>query len=149
MGKRPRYDDKFRAGAIALLEAAGWPNTEGAMTRTANHLKIPVRTLSRWANQENNPAPDELVIEKKADLADLLTAEIEAALNAMGTARADASYRDLGTVIGILTDKLQLITGGPTENSNTRITIEYADTQIDAAAPAQGPADGHRPGEAL
>lgn len=145
MAKKPRYDDKFRAGAMVMLEAAGWPHTEGALTRTAAHLKIPARTLSRWANGENNPAPDELVIEKRAELADLLRQEIRSALNAMGTVRPDASYRDLGTVIGILTDKLQLITGEPTENSNTRIVIEYADFEADPAqAPGLAGQDGAR-----
>ncbi len=143
MAKQPRYDDKFRAGAIALLEAAGWPDTLGAMTRTATHLKIPTRTLSRWAHGENNPAPDELVIEKKLDLTDALRGEIDAALGAMGTVRADASYRDLGTVVGILTDKLQLLTGEPTENNRTRIIIEYADAEADStqAPRLAGPGD--------
>lgn len=133
MAKKPRYDDKYRASAVVMLEAAGWPETKGALTRTAEHLGIQPRTLQRWALQENNPPPAELVSEKKAELSGLLRKEIAAALGAMDGVRPDASYRDLGTVVGILTDKLQLLTGEPTENSNTRIVIEYADFETDTA----------------
>lgn len=142
MAKQPRYDDKYRAGAVVMLEAAGWPGAKGALTRTANHLGIQPRTLQRWALRENNPPPAHLVSEKRAELTDLLRKEIDAALGAMDEVRPDASYRDLGTVVGILTDKLQLLTGEPTENNRTRIVIEYADTEADAPAPAQRPAAG-------
>ena len=43
----------------------------------------------------------------------------------MDKALPDASYRDLGTVVGILIDKLQLLNDEPTENINNRIVIEY------------------------
>jgi transposase-like protein len=115
MGKRKRYDDKFRANAVLLLEAAGYPDKIGALTQVSNNLKVPKRTLSRWYNKEQNPPPDNLVTEKKAELKDLLKREIEGALGDMPNARQDASYRDLGTVTGILIDKLQLLTGKPTE----------------------------------
>lgn len=133
MAKKTRYDDKFRANALVLLEAAGFPNTEGALTRTASHLGVPITTLSRWAKGESNPPPADVVAEKRAELSSLLRQEIEGALGAMASVRGEASYRDLGTVVGILTDKLQLLTGKPTENNRTRIVIEYADVEIDAA----------------
>lgn len=136
MAKRPRYDDKFRANAVVLLEAAGYPNKPGALASTARRLGVPDMTLSRWAKRQNNPAPNELVSEKRVELADLLRAEIRNALGAMDEARPDASYRDLATSIGIMTDKLQLLTGEPTDNNRTRIVIEYADTDADTASPA-------------
>lgn len=136
MAKRPRYDDKFRANAVVLLEAAGYPNKPGALGTTAKRLGIPDRTLSRWARKEQNAAPDEIVTEKRVELADLLRAEIRNALGAMDEARPEASYRDLATSIGIMTDKLQLLTGEPTDNNRTRIVIEYADTDADPAPSA-------------
>lgn len=136
MAKRPKYDDKFRANAVVLLEAAGYPDKPGALNMTAKRLGVHDRTLSRWARQENNPPPSELVTEKKGELADLLRAEIRNALGAMDEARPDASYRDLATSIGIMTDKLQLLTGEPTDNNRTRIVIEYADTDADTAPSA-------------
>lgn len=117
MPKRKSYDDKFRASAVVMLEAAGYPDQVGALTKTAQHLGIPPRTLSRWFNGEQNPPPDRVVTEKRDELADLLDREIRAAIGEMDDARKEASYRDLGTVAGILIDKMQLITGKPTSRS--------------------------------
>lgn len=115
MAKRKQYDDKFRASAVVMLEAAGYPERDGAVTAVANATGVPRTTLRRWYRGTNNPPPDELVHKTKSDLKVLLRAEIEAALYAMPAAREDATYRELGTVIGILTDKLQLLEGKATE----------------------------------
>jgi len=97
---RKRYDDKFRANAVIMLEAAGWPDEKGALTRVANHLKIPLTTLSRWAQEHRNPPPTEVVTEKKGDLVALLKSEAEAIFGDMPNARLDASYRDLAVALG-------------------------------------------------
>lgn len=136
MAKRPKYDDKFRANAVVLLEAAGYPNKPGALNTTAKRLGVHDRTLSRWARQENNPPPSELVTEKRGELSDLLRKEIDEAIHAMGDARQEASYRDLVTAVAIMIDKLQLLAGEPTDNNRTRIVIEYADTDANASQPA-------------
>lgn len=119
--QRRRYDDKFRAGAVVTLQAAGYPGKDGALTQVAGHLGIPRETLRRWAIEKNNPAPPELVTEKKAELKDLLDAEIRAALGEMPEARIEASYRDLGTVLGILIDKKQLLDGKPTDRLDVNL----------------------------
>ncbi len=119
MAKRKPYDDKFRATAVIMLEAAGYPEKKGALQKTADNLGIQARTLSRWFNGEQNPPPDQTVSEKRDELADLLDKEIRAALQEMDDARTEASYRDLGTVLGILVDKKQLITGKPTSRSES------------------------------
>ena len=113
--KRRNYDDKFRASAVTMLEAAGYPDRKGALAEVAKACKVQERTLSRWFNGEQNPPPDQMVSEKRADLKEMLRAEIDAALLAMPGARADASYRDMGTVAAILIDKLQLLENKPTE----------------------------------
>lgn len=120
MTKRRRYTDDFRANAVLMLEAAGYPNTEGALTSVARHLKVPHQTLSRWGRGTNNPPPPLLVQEKKASLVELLETELEAIFKEMGKARQDATYQQLGTVAGIFFDKRQLLTGGPTENVDMR-----------------------------
>ena len=115
MAKRKSYDDKFRASAVVMLEAAGYPDKRGALEYTAKHLGVPARTLSRWFNGENNAPPDELVSKNRADLKTLIENEIYGILETMPKLRGDAEYRELGTVFGIMLDKLQLLKGEPTD----------------------------------
>lgn len=146
---KPRYDDKFRASAIVMLEASGYPNREGALSQVAKHIGIPRMTLQRWAKATQNPPPHELVTEKRDELSDLLEKEIRAALAEMDKARPDTSYRDLGTVVGILTDKRQLLSGEPTQNNSTKVIIEYADLEIDPTQAALESSESDSRGTAL
>lgn len=114
MAKRKSYDDKFRASAVVMLEAAGYPTRRGSLEYVAKHLNVPARTLSRWFNGEQNPPPDQIVSKKASDLKTLIGDELDAIFAAMATVRPEASYRDLGTVAGILFDKKQLLEGKPT-----------------------------------
>lgn len=131
MAKRNSYTDEYRASAVALLEGAGYPDKEGALSQMARHLRVPARTLSRWFNGEQNPPPDQLVNEKKADLVETINAELTSIFAAMGKARDEASYKDLTTAAGILIDKRQLLSGGATERaevSHKIHTIEVVKT---------------------
>lgn len=114
---KPRYTDEFRAGAIAWLEGAGYPDTPGALERVAGQLNVPTRTLRRWWTGESNPVPDNIVTLKKQELADVVKAEVYGILEAMGKTRAEASYKELATAGGIMIDKLQLLQGKPTERT--------------------------------
>jgi len=115
-GKRPRrrYDDKFRASAVVMLEAAGYPDKKGALEQTAKACKAPESTLRGWYSEAHNPPPAKLRAEKRLELTDLLKNELGSIFKAMPNARPDASYRDLGTVAAIFIDKLQLLEGKPT-----------------------------------
>ena len=115
MRARKRYDDKFRASAVVMLEAAGYPDRKGALSQVGRNLGVPISTLRGWYNATRNPAPAELRNEKRMSLAEMLKAEINGALGEMPNARQDAGYRDLGTVAAILIDKLQLLEGKATE----------------------------------
>ena len=121
MKKKKRYDDKFRATAVVMLEGAGYPNTKGALQRVADHLRVPPRTLSRWFNGEQNPPPDRIVNEKRLDLREAIRAELEAIFNDsdLGDVRSEASYKDRMTAAAILIDKQQLLDGKPTERIET------------------------------
>lgn len=121
--KRARYSDAVRTSAVLMLEAAGYPNVVGSLSRVAERTRIPARTLSRWFNGENNPPPDELVTEKRFDVIQALKGEVAAALKEMDNARSEASYRDLGVVIGILLDKQQLLEGKPTQRIENIATL--------------------------
>lgn len=114
MRQRRRYDDKFRASAVVMLEAAGYPKREGALTQTANHLGVPLNTLKGWYTAEHNPPPAKLRNKKRLELKELLRNELDHIFDTMPSVRQDARYRDLGTVAGILFDKLQLLEGKPT-----------------------------------
>lgn len=122
---RRRYDDQFRAAAVVMLEAAGYPGKEGALTQVAKTMGVPAMTLHRWARVKNNPAPTQLVNEKRIDLLELINTELAGIFGTMPGARNDASYRDLATAAGILVDKRQLLTGQPTENVKAQTTVEY------------------------
>ena len=133
---RRTYTDKFRANAVVMLQAQGYPEKKGALTKVARHLGIAHPTLSRWYRAIQNPAPSNLVQEKIGDLTALLEDEIYAALGAMADRRDEAEYKELATALGIMFDKRQLLTGGPTDNQNTRIMIQYADTDANTTPTA-------------
>lgn len=122
MGLQPKYDDEFRASAVLMLEAAGYPDTEGSLARVSERLNVPARTLSRWARGEQNPPPDRVVKRKKVDLQKAIRAELAAIFAQMDEARADASYKDLTIAAGILIDKQQLIEGKPTQRIDAPVT---------------------------
>lgn len=115
--KRRRYDDEFRAGAVAMLHAAGYPNAPGALAKIANELHVPDRTLSRWFNGENNPPPDKLVNIKKGDMAAALEEVAWKLLDSMADADAiaEAPLQQRATSYGIAVDKMRLLRGLPTE----------------------------------
>jgi transposase-like protein len=121
--KRRRYDDKFRAGAVAMLEGAGYPQRDGALTDVSKHLGIPDSTLHQWATKVANPPPEDVLAEARLDLSEAIRTEIQSLLKEMTRARDSASYKDLGIVFGVLVDKLQLLNNEPTENINAQIAF--------------------------
>ncbi len=144
--KRPSYTDDFRANAVVLLQAEGYPDKKGALTIIANRLEVPARTLSRWFNKEQNAPPDQLVNEKKGDLVESIHNELYNILFAMTHARPDANYRDLGTVFGIMADKLQLLQGKPTQitndlSANAKEQLQQRLAHLTAVGAANRPSD--------
>lgn len=153
-----RYSDDFRASAVLMLQAAGYPDTVGALTRVSEHLGVSRTTLRRWFKRESNPPPDELVREKTFDLVAAIRGEIAAILGEMPDARSEANYRELATAFGIFTDKLQLLSGEPTGREETHWTVkhEYPDNQPSVSLPAParhrrapGALQDHRDGAAV
>lgn len=120
--KRRRYTDEERASLVVMLESEGYPTKKGALQKVADYAKIPPSTLQRWFHGTNNPPPTQLANKKKIDLRQAIEEELNAIFNEMVSKREDASYRDLGTVAGILFDKKQLIEEKPTE----RIAHEHS-----------------------
>lgn len=117
MAKRKQYDDKFRASAVVMLEAAGYPDTKGALTRTAQHVGVPARTLSRWFNGEQNPPPDQTVSEKRGELADLFenAAYLYLGHSVKPEIIEETRGKDAIMAAAVATDKMRLLKGLPTE----------------------------------
>lgn len=115
MAKRKQYDDEFRASAVLMLEAQGYPTKKGALTAVANHLNVPARTLSRWFNREQNPPPDRIVSEKRGELVERLESVAHQILDVLPESLDEASTQQLATALGILLDKRQLLSNKPTE----------------------------------
>ena len=112
--KRRQYTDDFRANCVLMLEAAGYPDKEGSLTAVSKNVGVPLRTLSRWFNKEQNPPPDQLVNEKKGILTDQLENLAYRLVDVMGGAIDDAPLRELATTFGIVIDKWQLLSNRPT-----------------------------------
>lgn len=117
MRNRRRYTDKFRASAVIMLEAQGYPEKKGALASVSNHLKVPPSTLAGWFKSHHNPPPAELRDEKRTDLSALIDGVLPGIFEAMPDAIMDASLKDLATAAGILIDKKQLLGGHPTERT--------------------------------
>ena len=130
---KKRYDDEFRASAVLLLEAAGYPSANGALTRVANHLHMPESTLRGWASGASNPPPAKIRNKKRRELRDLVQ-EIMFGFSDEILRRIEAGELEGETTshlmsgFGIAFDKNQLLSGNPT--SNVAVTWEsiFADT---------------------
>ena len=117
--KRQRYTDDFRASAVLMLEAAGYPNTEGALSRVSRELGVSHSVLRRWFLEIQNPPPSDLVQEKKADFVAQLQI-IKGLAAEQIIARIDEfEPRDLTGLMKIAAELGELLTGKPTERIET------------------------------
>ena len=114
MRQRRRYDDKFRASAVVMLEATGYPEIEGGLSQTAKHLGVPLSTLKGWFKLEHNPPPAQLRNEKKQDLVIELENVAYLLVKAMPGKIDEASLQQIATSMAIAIDKMQLLKGQPT-----------------------------------
>ncbi len=108
-----------------MLETAGWPETKGALHQVASRLGLHDMTLSRWARRQQNPAPHQMVIDKKLELTEVVdfifggfASELIARIS--NGDLIDEQTATLLTGLGISFDKHQLLTGGATERAEVR-----------------------------
>ncbi len=115
-----KYTDEFRASAIAMLAGAGFAdNKTKAVEQVATYYKgkVSTRTLFRWGNGENSPAPAKLVTEKKEELADVFE---RVAYKYLKHAEHEDVIDDVSGNAAVITaatavDKMRLLRGLPTE----------------------------------
>ncbi len=123
MAKRS-YSDNEKAAALLTLESNG-----GNLSRTSRELNIPVTTLVDWRNGHVIPEVSDIRNENRTPLVDRLMNELTAALNLLPDKRSEASYSDLMRGVGILTDKVQLLSGADTARVRATVHVTYgADT---------------------
>ena len=125
--RQPKYTDKFRASAVVMLLAAGWPDVKGAQSRVSKHLKVPRKTLVYWAKKQQNPPPAKLVQEKRQNMIELLEDMRYMLLDEAKEAIPEAPLNHLLTGYGILTDKQRLLTGESTDNNAVNVRFEWSD----------------------
>jgi transposase-like protein len=110
---RRQYTDQDRAEALAALAANG-----GNVKRTAQAIGIPRKTLESWSREiQDRPevADGDGHVKKRQPLAERLPEVIHTAMDALPGKAEGASFQQITVGIGILIDKLQLLTGRPTE----------------------------------
>jgi len=131
-GRYRKYSDKFKAGAIALVDASTKSTTDAKCEEVAKHLKMPEKTLRQWVGRTtgvggNDPLArqemEELVVEAKKEFTELYQIELSAIFAQMKVVRADATYKELGVVAGILIDKLNVANDQPTQNIRQQISF--------------------------
>jgi hypothetical protein len=114
VSRRKRYDDEFRAGALIMLEGAGYPTTTGSLQRVADHLGLPTRTLRRWYTGQQNPPPDKVVAHIKRDFLEQLLAIRGIVAEKIVDRIDEFEPRDLTGLLKISAELAQLLKGQPT-----------------------------------
>jgi hypothetical protein len=120
-----KYTDEERANVIMMLHSTGFydgDSGDGAKTSSVRKVqgyfkgKYSERTIFRWGNGENNPAPDKLVNTKKRDMADEFKELVWLLVDHVKDADTigEMSGQQAVTSIGILVDKMRLLMGLPT-----------------------------------
>ncbi len=129
MAKRKRYTDEYRASAVVMLEAAGYPDQEGALSRVADHLGMHHQTLVRWFKSAQNPPPRELVLEKREDFLKQLQAIRGLAANKILERIEEYDPRDLTGLLKISAELAELLDGKPTKR------VEHLETMLETLPP--------------
>jgi transposase-like protein len=114
--KRPWTDaDKERAIAVYV--------TTGNLSRTSRETGVPISTLRDWLKEQPAEKVKEAREEAQAEFVrkawEGVTAHVEHL--AERSAIAATTARDSATIVGILIDKIQLVTGQPTSNVKQQV----------------------------
>jgi len=123
MPKR-RYTEADKATALAVLKSCGGDYSKGA--RTAG---IPRNTLKSWALEPRYAAPASVRQQKERDAAVAWSELRDLALDrARATVMDDSQkiqFRDLSWTAAVATDKVQLLTGKPTERTEVLSLADF------------------------
>lgn len=108
--KRRSYSDQEKEHAIAVYV------TTGNLSRTSRETGVPISTLRGWLAEQPPEKVKEAREEAQAEFVrkawEGVTAHVEHLTER--SVIAETSARDSATIVGILIDKIQLVTGRPT-----------------------------------
>lgn len=117
-----KFDDEYRAGVVVMLQTEGYPDNPHALGKVHNYLKqkapYPSKpTLMNWFNGVKNPPPLNKVNDKKRDMVEALQELTWKLIDHAGNDEtvSEMTGQSAITSIGILIDKIRLLTGLPTE----------------------------------
>lgn len=114
--KRPWTDaDKERAIAVYV--------TTGNLSRTSRETGVPISTLRGWLAEQPPEKVKEAREEAQAEFVRRAWKGVIAHIEHLTerSAIAATSARDSATIVGILIDKIQLVTGQPTSNVKQQV----------------------------
>lgn len=143
-GLHDSYTTEYRAAAIVLMQAEGWPQERGAIARAARTLGIPAATLASWGEQEMSDwhakrAEGEKIRQaKRREIIEQIETALLQILPSLVDSIEGASLRDKAVAVGILADKLAILSGkiGNVQRGNILVQIR------NEVAPWQSPIDG-------
>lgn len=121
--KRRSYTDQEKEHAIAVY------TTNGNLSKTSRETGVPISTLRGWLAEVPPAKVQEAREEAQAEFVrkawDAVTAHV-LHLQDKGVI-AETSARDSATIVGILIDKIQLVTGRPTSinEQQGQVTTRY------------------------
>lgn len=129
---RRKYSDEDKASALAILDAMGG-NVNGA----AKELGIAESTLRSWKNERGvHPVVAGLREQKRGELADRLKEIAHQIVDALPHKIEDSNLRDAGVTLGIIVDKINLLTGAATSRTEHMVSVldELTDEELLAIA---------------
>lgn len=125
-----KFSDEYRAGAVVMLQAEGYPSNPFAIGKVYEYLKQknphPTKsTLKNWFMGDSNPPPSNILDDKKEDMVEALKALTWKLLEHAAKAETieDMSGQQAITGAGILIDKTRLLLDKPTEINKSDVTL--------------------------
>lgn len=125
-----KYSDDNKAGILATIIVYGFPNRRGSCQYAKAVTGVrDIRTLYRWYYNVDLG----LIENKIMELEKLIEKELSLIFGEMNEKRPNATYKDLSTAAGILSDKLITIQGGVNSRTET-IHKDWKQAVLDARA---------------
>lgn len=126
-----RYKKKWSEGDAAKVQVLSQLHSE---RRTGKLLNIPQPTVNRLKHRDLSPSVCESIKTSNESVAKALSGirtKLIGELNKVMVAKNANDYKALATSMGIITDKIQILTGGPTEVVGIMSLVERSDNELD------------------